>query len=126
MLGQNGFMGIGIMKRFTVVFDYGQEAFYLKPGRSYREPFEWNMAGLLVWVNRDGFLQVKDIVEASPGWDKGIRPGDIITAIDGRDVSEMSNAQMFDAFARDGAEVALSIRRDGDRKTVSLRLRRLI
>ncbi|MGD8629019.1 MAG: hypothetical protein PVH52_08035, partial [bacterium] len=65
MLGQNGFMGIGMMKRFTVVFDYGQEAFYLKPGRSYREPFEWNMAGLLVWINREGFLQVKDIVEAS-------------------------------------------------------------
>jgi len=126
MLGQNGFMGIGIMKRFVVVFDYGQEAFYLKPGRSYREPFEWNMAGLLVWVNRDGFLQVKDIVEASPGWDSGIRPGDVITAIDGNDVKEMNNAEVFDAFSRDGAEVSLTIQRDADHKTVSLKLRRLI
>ena len=126
LLGQNGFMGIGIMKRFTVVFDYGQEAFYLKPGRSYREPFEWNMAGLLVWVNRDGFLQVKDIVEASPGWDIGIRPGDVITAIDGNDVNEMNNAEVFDAFSRDGAEVSLTILRDADQRTVSLKLRRLI
>jgi hypothetical protein len=126
ILGQNGFIGIGIMKRFTVVFDYGQEAFYLKPGRGYREPFEWNMAGLLVWVNRDGFLKVKDIVEASPGWANGIRPGDVITAIDGNAIDRMSNAEIFDAFSRDGAEISLSILRDEELRKVSLKLRRLI
>jgi hypothetical protein len=126
MLGQNGFIGIGVMKRFTVVFDYGQEAFYLKPGRSYREPFEWNMAGLLVWINRDGFLTVKDIVEASPGWDNGIRPGDVITTIDGNRINEMKNAEIFDAFSRDGAEISLSVLRDEDLRKVSLKLRRLI
>jgi hypothetical protein len=126
MLGQNGFIGIGIMKRFTVVFDYGQEAFYLKPGRDYREPFEWNMAGLLVWVNREGFLQVKDIVEESPGWKNGIRPGDVITTIDGNSIDRMDNEEIFGAFSRDGAEVSLSVLRDEDLKTVSLKLRRLI
>jgi hypothetical protein len=126
MLGQNGFMGIGIMKRFTVVFDYRQDALYLKPNLSYREPFEWNMAGLLVWVKRDGFLQVKDIVEASPGWENGIRPGDVITSVEGKDVKDMGNAEVFDAFSREGAEISLTIRREEGHKTVSLKLRRLI
>ncbi len=126
MLGQNGFMGIGIMKRFTVVFDYGDESLYLKPNQSYSQPFEWNMAGLLVWVNRNGYLQVKDIVESSPGWENGIRPGDVIIAVDGTTIKDMSNTEVFDAFSRDGAEVSLTILRDADHKTVSLKLRRLI
>jgi hypothetical protein len=38
----------------------------------------------------------------------------------------MKNAEIFDAFSRDGAEISLSVLRDEDLRKVSLKLRRLI
>jgi hypothetical protein len=126
MLGQNGFVGTGIFKRFTVVFDYPNRHLYLKPNEAYGDSFEWNMAGLLMGINREGFLQVKDVVEGSPGAIRDIRADDVITAVNGRDVRNLGNETIQRLFNEEGAQLYLEVQRGSDRTEVTLTLRRII
>jgi hypothetical protein len=126
LLGQNGFVGMGILKRFSVVFDYSDKRLFLRPNENYANPFEWNMAGLLAGINRDGLLQVKDVMEGSPGLEKGIRADDVIIRINGRDVADLDNAEILDVFTQEGTRVELEIMRDSRCFLVSVTLRRLI
>jgi hypothetical protein len=126
MLGQNGFVGTGILKRFNVVFDYPNRHLYLRPNETYGDAFEWNMAGLLMGANREGFLQVKDVVEGSPGAQHDMRPNDVIVAVNGRDVRDLGDRTLQDLFNDEGAQLHLSVQRGSSRFEVTLTLRRII
>jgi hypothetical protein len=126
MLGQNGFVGTATFRRFTVVFDYPNSRVYLKPNDRYGERFEWNMAGLLMGINREGFLQVKDVVEGSPGDKQGIRPDDVIVGADYRDLRDLDSEAIHRLFNEEGARLHLTVRRGSDRLEVTLTLKRLI
>lgn len=45
---RDGSIGGEILKRFTLIFDYVHEKFYLKPNRNYFEPFLYNMSGIKI------------------------------------------------------------------------------
>lgn len=126
MLGQSGFVGNDVFKRFTVVFDYGGRHLYLEPNESYSEPFEWNMAGLIFGMTRDGFIQVKEVMRASPALEVGIKPDDVITEIDGRDVRDLGGEEITGLFTDEGRKIDLEIKRGPKRFAASLTLRRLI
>jgi hypothetical protein len=126
ILGQNGFIGTGAFKRFTVVFDYPSESLFLDPNETYGERFEWNMAGLLMGINRDGFLQVKDVVEDTPGAREDMRANDVIVALDGRDVRKLDNRTIQRLFNEEGARLHLGVQRGSDRLEVTLTLRRIL
>ncbi len=126
ILGQNGFVGTGLFKRFTVVFDYPNENMYLDPNETYGERFEWNMAGLLMGINRDGFLQVKDVVEDTPGAREDIRANDIIVTLDDSDVRELDSDTIHKLFNKEGARLHLGVQRGSDRLEITLTLRRIL
>jgi len=126
VLGQNGFVGTGLFKHFAVVFDYSNESLYLDPNESYGERFEWNMAGLLMGINRDGFLQVKDVVEGTAGAREDIRADDIIVTVNDRDVRTLDNATIQRLFNEEGARLHLSVQRGSNRIKATLTLRRIL
>ena len=55
---RNGSIGANILKRFIVTFDYQHNKIMLKKGRSFREPFRYNMSGIELVHN--GKLLVKE------------------------------------------------------------------
>ncbi len=126
MLGQNGFIGTGLFKRFTVVFDYPNKTLYLDPNETYGQRFEWNMAGLLMGMNRDGFLQVKDVVEGTPGANEDMRANDVIVTLDSHNVRELDNETIHTLFNEEGARLHLGVRRGSDRFEITLTLRRIL
>jgi hypothetical protein len=126
VLGQNGFVGTGLFKRFSVVFDYPNERLFLDPNATYGERFEWNMAGLLMAVNRDGFIQVKDVVEGTSGDLEDLRPNDVIVALEGSDVRELDSESVHRLFNEEGARLHLDVQRGSDRLEVTLTLRRIL
>jgi len=67
-----------------------------------------NTRGLLVW----------QISRAASGYDAGLRPGDVIVALDGKDVDDASQFQRQLADTPIGSEVSLKVLRNG--KSVSL------
>ena len=57
-----GSVGSGVISRFTVVFDYQNNAIYTKPNSKIKEPFHFNMSG--IEVEHAGLEWVKEIDNA--------------------------------------------------------------
>jgi membrane-associated protease RseP (regulator of RpoE activity) len=60
-----------------------------------------------------GPAKVASVLEGSPAARAGVKPGDVIAAIDGKSVDSPKAATLAAAKVRPGAAVALKIRRDG-------------
>lgn len=74
-------------------------------------------------ISKDNALQVDEPMENSPAEKAGLKPGDIIRKVDGKDLDGM---QMEDAVAlikgKSGSSVTLSIERDNNGKIETLEL----
>ncbi|THD63438.1 aspartyl protease family protein [Phenylobacterium sp.] len=120
-----GNVGSALLKRFVVIFDYAHQVMYLK--RISPEPEDvgtFDRSGL--WINaKDGGYTVTDVAQGSAGAEAGIAVGDVITAIDGRAVVDEGLADARKRFRSDpsGTRVALTIRRGGETRPVTLTLR---
>ena len=114
-----GLIGNQILKRFNVIFNYQQREIYLKPNTLYRDPFEYSYSGLeLYYVNRS--IVIGSIVKGSPADLAGLKPGDIVVAID-NDASQ-NFMQYKKALLSATKRVKLIIRRNEDLLEVPLKL----
>jgi len=70
---------------------------------------------------------VREVLQASPAFDAGIRPGDVIAAVDDRPAAQLGLDRVRRMFKeREGKEYLLRVRR-GDRSLqFKIQLRRLI
>ncbi|RXP55768.1 hypothetical protein EC396_08020 [Lutibacter sp. HS1-25] len=57
---RNGSIGAGILKRFTVLFDYQNNKITFKKGSRYKEPFRYNMSGIELVYNGKILVKEKD------------------------------------------------------------------
>ncbi len=56
---RDGSIGAQILKRFRVTFDYGDKILRLKPNSNFKDPFEYDMSGIVIAHN--GYNLVKEI-----------------------------------------------------------------
>ena len=89
---RDGNLGVGLLKRFTIIVDYQDSALYLKPGPRLNDPFEHDMSGLEYFKAGDdyGHLVISRVEPGSPGDAIGLEPGDEIVTINFKAVSKMS------------------------------------
>jgi S1-C subfamily serine protease len=90
---RNGLLGVKILKRFHVVFDYANARVILEPNSDFSDPFTYNTTGLvpMPWANHAESLEVAYVIGASPAKMAGIEIGDRITAIDGQPVAAIGS-----------------------------------
>jgi carboxyl-terminal processing protease len=73
----------------------------------------------------DGLLRVVSPIDDTPAARAGIKPGDIITRIDGETVPTANGQQVVDKLrGLPGSEIALTIAREGNETPLELNLRR--
>lgn len=83
-----GTIGSDVLSRFTVIYDYFNEAIYLKKNRTYKDKFKFNTIGLRIiakGTDLDKYF-VNEIIPNSPAERANIKVGDEIIAINGRPV----------------------------------------
>lgn len=99
-VSRNGNMGISILKRFNVVFDYNESSLYVKPGTTMKEPFEHDMSGLEMTSAGEKFdrLLVNRVEPGSSASEAGIMKNDEILAINFKPVSEMTPSDIDNLF----------------------------
>ncbi len=126
---RDGNMGVGLLKKFVVVFDYYNKAIYLKPGPNYHEPFEHDMSGLEYYADGDGFKRIiiSRVEPGSAGDEIGLEKNDEILSINFKPISKMSLEQIDDLFrSQNNRSLLLEVYHDKKYDMVLMTLKRRI
>ncbi len=75
-----------------------------------------------VFYDMEAGIYVMTVDERSDAWSAGLRPGDIITAIDGSAVDSLDDITEIENAAKPGDHLKLSVLRDGDVLELDVRL----
>src|SRR4029077_12178621 len=95
--GKFNLLGLGYLSRYFAVFDFQNDRLILKRGPSFDKPIRRNMLGGKI-VRRGGDTLVSGITPATPAHEGGLREGERILSIDGRDSRELSLFEMRNLF----------------------------
>jgi S1-C subfamily serine protease len=126
---RDGNLGIGLLKRFTVVFDYPGNAIYLRPGPNFDAPFEHDMSGLEYYADGSDYKRIIiSRVEPGSAGDKiGLERDDEIVSINFKPISGMSLEQIDNIFkSQNDRNLLLGISHDKKLDEVILTLKRRI
>jgi len=114
-------LGGGVLRRFTVAFDYAAKQMYLAPNADFRRADAFDRSGLWLLAATDG-LDVVDVAADSAALRAGLRPGDRISAIDGRavDAGDLPGLRQRLREAATGTTLAITYLREGRTAEASL------
>ena len=122
-----GSIGGDLLRRYIVHLDYARRRILFEPHAGTGEPFEADMSGLgLVAGTELATVIVADVAADTPASAAALAPGDTIVAVDGRPTDARTLDRLRRRFRTDGERVALTVRRDGAERTVTLVLRRVV
>ncbi|QEC77479.1 aspartyl protease family protein [Mucilaginibacter ginsenosidivorax] len=126
---RDGNLGIGVLKRFSVIFDYTGNSMYLKPNMNFKEPFEHDMSGIEYYAagaNLDRII-INRVEPGSAGDEIGLERDDEIVAINFKPVSKMSLEEIDALFrSRNDRSLLLDVFHDKKLDKVVLTLKRRI
>jgi PDZ domain len=123
-----GMIGGGILRRFTVVFDYPHQQLILAPNLHIHELEAEDKSGLTIIAKGPGLkqFQVVAVQPGTPGAHAGIQKGDIIAGIDEEPAVDLTLVGIRELFRETGRSCKLAIERKGQSLQVSISLRRLL
>jgi hypothetical protein len=126
--GHAGLVGMDVLRRFTVTLDYARKRVLLEKNAAFKSSFDYDASGLRVQPQGQDLttLEVRRVIPRSPAAEAGFEPGDVILAVDGRPVGEITPQGVRRLFQKDGAQYALSILRRGQIRKLQLKCRRVI
>jgi hypothetical protein len=84
-----GQIGYGLLKRFTITFDYSRKKAVFEPNASLDQPFEFDHAGFVFGTGVADFssLAVFMVIAGTPAAAAGVQPGDEILTVQDRPAS---------------------------------------
>lgn len=128
-VSRDGNVGVGVLKRFNVVFDYSNNALYVKPNATFKDVFEFDMSGMEYYVAGDNYdrLLVSRVSQGSPADVIGIEKDDEIVSINLKPVAQMSIEEIDGLLkSKDDRTLLLDIFHDNRHDKVILTLKRRI
>jgi len=126
---RDGNLGMGVLKRFTLIIDYPDSSLYLKPTGDINLPFEHDMSGLEYYANGDTYNRVfiSRVEPGSAGDEVGLEKDDEIISINFKPVKDMTLEQIDEIFkSKDGRSLLLQIFHDKKLEGVIITLKRRI
>jgi len=119
-------IGLELLSRFNLVFDYHRRRLFVEPNSSFDTPFEYDMSGFVMAVALQGYAIIQQVHERSPAEEAGLQVGDKILRINDKLITDYGSLDLRSMFKQEGAVVNVRIERDSEEKEVSLILRRII
>ncbi len=125
---REGIIGGELLRRFSVYLDFFNKKLYLKKNSYYKEPFEYDMSGLVL-KPRKKFgepLVIDRVLPSSPAQLAGIKKGDQILKINGR-WRNLSSSVIY-KILRSGENnlIRIKIKRNGETTIKYFKLRKII
>ena len=123
-----GSIGLGMLRRFHVTFDYARKRMLLVRGPDYANADRYDRAGMWIAPVPAGF-QIYDVITGGPAAKSGLVGGDTIVAIDNGPASAWDifklRARLADPHARNSMSIVYR-RAGGSNTATTLRLRNLL
>jgi predicted aspartyl protease len=125
--GTVGLLGGEVLRRFTVTVDYSRSRIILEPNAQLDAPMEFDMSGMsLAALSNSSMYRVRTLIEQSPAADAGVAVGDLLIAIDGTLVRELTLNDIRQRFKVPGKRFALTLKRGDNMIELAITTRRLI
>lgn len=122
----DGLIGMDILDRYLVTFDYSKERMYIKPNKDFGKPFEFSMIGIALRPGKDGKLGVVDVFKNSAAEAVGIQKGDKIISIDKKPLTLVGYFDFVESNQSDGRKILIGYERNGKMFEKTLILKRLV
>ena len=119
----DGIIGLEILKRFNLIFNYREQQLYFQPSLLYDAFFLENFSGLNV-KKKEGKLWVEEVVVNSPAFEAGIQKGDLIVSVDGR--KNLSRSEFMEYVHPLRKDVKLEVIRGEQTNFVNIKPRKII
>jgi predicted aspartyl protease len=119
-------LGMEVMTRFLVTFDYPGKRMYLKPNRDFSKPFEFIMLGMTIRPVEGGRLKIIDVFGGSAAETAGFKKGDFLIAIDKENLTYPKYAAMRMGLKKQGRKIEIEVDREGKKIVKTIELKRLI
>jgi PDZ domain/Aspartyl protease len=122
-----GNVGAGVLKRFNLVFDYGNQVIYFEPNANYAKPDVFDRSGL--WINSaENGYEIVDVIAGGPAEAAGLKVGDRIRRVDGKATSEVALPALRTRFKSDapGTKIRIEYERGGQPHDTTLVLKEMV
>jgi hypothetical protein len=129
VIPRDGNMGVDVLKKFTVIFNYSGNVMYIKSAAGFKDSFEHDMSGLQYYASGDGYKHVfiERVEPGSPADEAGICANDEITAINFKPVATMTLEEIDGLFkSQNNRSLLLNIFRNEISERVIITLKRRI
>lgn len=123
-----GVIGGGMLRRFTVIFDYPRQLIYLEGNVHVREEEQEDKSGLTI-IAKGVTLRTFEVVvvqPGTPGHSAGFQKGDIIEGIGEDPAADMTLDSIRRLFRIGDKQYKILITRNGQQKQVTLKTRPLL
>jgi PDZ domain/Aspartyl protease len=110
-----GNVGGGLLKRYTVTFDYAHQALYFQPRNDVvPDTGTYDRAGIWLQAAHEG-VKVAEVVPGGPASLAGLQAGDVIVSLDGSTLSSTQLGALRYRFRNDppGTQLAVIVIRNG-------------
>ncbi|SMG27529.1 Aspartyl protease [Marivirga sericea] len=114
--GRNGTIGGGILNRFKLFFDYGNEKIYLRRNSLFKKEFKHDMSGLTVVAKGEYYLEpyyeIEKVRMDTPSYDAGLRKDDKIISLNGNLGRDLSLGLINDILSKkEGKKIKIKVKR---------------
>lgn len=126
---RDGSIGMGLLKRFDMIFDYQNNVMYLKPNTHFKEVFEHDMSGMSYHAAGQNFdrIIIEKVDEGSAADEIGLQANDEILSLNFKPVNKMSLQQIDEMLkSKSGRSILVEVSRDKIVDRVILTLKRRI
>jgi hypothetical protein len=123
-----GEIGGGLLRRFTVIFDYVRQVVILDSNSEFRSDDHEDMSGISVGAGGPNLktFEVTQVRPGTPGSSAGVEKGDVIAGVDEEAAADLSLDALRGLFRQVGHKYKLLIERNGKTLTVNVQMRRLL
>jgi hypothetical protein len=119
--GVKNLLGLGVLSRYRVTFDFPRKILYLRKGKNFARPSRTNRSGLC--IHRPAGVTVIKYVEAKSAAAKaGIKPGDVLVSIGELQADRARLHTLWLRLSEAGKTVPLTLKRNGKPFTVQVHL----
>lgn len=119
--GPQNRIGLRLLSRYVVTFNFPNDRMYLKRGKRFAEPDQFGWCGM-PFGRIDGKTRIKEVRKDSAADAAGLKAGDEILRVDGKDASSMSLFEMHNILKTGGRRVRLEVDGPAGRREVVIRV----